>query len=90
MRMNMVRKQIFLQRRQEEALKRLAERTGKSEGALIREAVEMRLAQAQGADVEWENLLARWAAEFSASGPRAWRREDLYADRTARSGHDPH
>jgi hypothetical protein len=58
----MLRKQIFLQERQDEALKRLAARSGRSEGAPVREAVGQRPAQEERADVQWEALLRRWEA----------------------------
>ena len=72
----MIRKQIFLDAVQDEALKRLAERTGKSEGALVREAVEMRPAQEEIADARWEALLQRWAAGGAPHGARTWHRQD--------------
>ena len=85
----MIRKQILLEERQSMALKRLAEKTGKSEGALMREAVEMRLAQDDGAEARWEGLLRRWASGPAAGHPRTWRREDLYEDRVSRVDRDP-
>lgn len=80
----MVRKQIFIEDRQNQALKRLAERTGKSEGALIREAVERRLAEEQQAEDLFEALIARWSQVPVPNEPRMWTRDDLYKDRMGR------
>ncbi len=87
--MGVVRKQIFLEPRQAEALKRLARRSGTSEGALIRQAIDARLAQAEDADAQWEALLQRWAASPASGAGRDWRREDLYEERLTRHGDHP-
>ena len=55
----MIRKQIFSDERQNEELKRLAKKTGKSEGLLIREAVQRHLEEEQNADALWEALIER-------------------------------
>jgi hypothetical protein len=86
----MIRKQILLEARQSEALKRLAQRTGKSEGALIREAVERRLMEEQEADTRWEALVARWSEAPVTGTPRTWTRDDLYTERLGQFHADTH
>ena len=86
----MIRKQIFIEERQNEALKRLALRTGRSEGALIREAVERRLAEEQVAEAAWEDLLERWSRSPAPEGPRTWTRDDLYEERVGRFDGNTH
>ena len=87
----MIRKQIFIEEEQNQALKRVAKRTGKSEeGSLIREAVERRLAEEQDADTLWEALIERWLKVSVADEPRTWTRDDLYEDRLGRFHADAH
>lgn len=87
----MVRKQVYLERRQDQALKRLARRTGKTEAAIIREALDR---HAEEADREkarlrlWQDekaFIDQWMAKGPVpAGGRTWKREDLY-DRFERS-----
>lgn len=77
----MIRKQIFIPREQDEALKRLSKRTGQSEGALVRDAIALRLGQADVADTKWDALLQEWANRPVDGQVRVWRREDLYEER---------
>ena len=86
----MIRKQIFIEEGQNEALKRLAKRTGKSEGALIREAVERRLVEEHDADALWGGLIERWLQVPVTNEPRTWTRDDLYDDRLGRFHADAH
>lgn len=88
----MVRKQLYLTRAQDRALKERARRERRSEAALVREAVD-RLLDAS-AD-ETTGALARLADEIVAEHPveapaagegRGWTRDELYADREARGG----
>jgi hypothetical protein len=91
----MVRKQIYIEPRQEALLKRLAQDQGVSEAELIRQAIDRRVGQA-GAQVlpdsrAWEEAY-RTMQELHARGPlaeqgRAWVREDLYEERLSRHGH---
>jgi hypothetical protein len=78
-----IRKQIFIPRDQNEALKRLAQRTGKSEGALVRDAIALRLQQEDEVARKWEELLREWASRSVDNQPRTWRRDDLYSDRVS-------
>ena len=92
----MVRKQIYIQKSQEERLKRIAEARGVSEAEIIRRALEVELKYAgfrMAYDREamnriiafWEELDNRGAVEPRI---RDWKREDLYEDRMKR--YDPH
>ncbi len=77
----MIRKQIFIPRDQDEALKRLSQQTGRSEGALVRDAIALRLQQEDAAATKWQELLREWASRDVDDQPRTWRRDDLYSDR---------
>ncbi|MDA8345964.1 MAG: ribbon-helix-helix protein, CopG family [Thermaerobacter sp.] len=79
----MIRKQIFIPRDQDEALKRLSQRTGKSEGALVRDAIALRLQQEDAISRKWQELLREWASRSVDNQPRTWRRDDLYSDRVS-------
>ncbi len=81
----MVRKQLYIERRQERALKRLAKATGRTEAEIIREALDSHTAELQRRQERlkvWEEqkeFIRRWMAK----GPvpkteRTWKREDLY------------
>lgn len=89
----MVRKQIYIQKSQEERLKKIAEARGVSEAEIIRRALEneLRLVNAYrpAYDQEaWKRIVAFWE-ELDKRGPveprsRDWKREDLYEDRMKR------
>lgn len=80
----MVRKQIYLDERQEGLLKRLSRRMGVSESELIRRGIERSLAvsltpRADLRDwVEIKTFIRRRMAGGPVSGPRKWRRDDLH------------
>ena len=91
----MVRKQVYIQKRQQAALKRLARARGVSEAELIRQAIDRQLsssaAQAFSPDPKgWEKarqfMLALRARGPLTDRPRTWKREDLYEDRLSRYG----
>lgn len=89
----MVRKQIYIQKNQEERLKKMAEARGISEAEIIRRALEneMRLTSVfrPAYDQEaWNRIVAFWE-ELDKRGPvephpRDWMREDLYEERMRR------
>ena len=81
----MVRKQLYLEARQERILKRLAKKTGKTEAEIIREALDRHTAELQ----RHQDRLKVWDEEkefirqWIAKGPvpktdRTWKREDAY------------
>jgi hypothetical protein len=89
----MIRKQIYIPKRQQSLLKRRAKARGVSEAALIREAIEDNLrghpAQSLYPDASaWERAL-QLMKSLQSLGPlsnqrRTWKREDAYQDRMSR------
>ena len=90
----MVRKQIYIEKRQRAQLKRAAKAHGMSEAALIRQAIDQKLA---GGGKGLPRDLAAWERAISlmrslqAQGPlpnrrRNWTREELYEERESRYG----
>lgn len=88
----MVRKQIYIQKRQEALLKRLSQARGLSEAEIIRQAIER---EASGAPIQsaiidqnaWQELVAFVEARQSTvrSGkPYRWNREEIYSERESR------
>ncbi len=89
----MVRKQIYIDKRQEKALKRAARSRGVSEAAVIRDAIDRQLHQGALGHVlsdaqAWERahrfMLALHAQGPAANRPRRWTRDELYAERVER------
>jgi hypothetical protein len=95
----MVRKQIYIEPRQEALLKRLAESRGVSEAELIRQAIDRQVSGGrQGTlppdPVAWEQAY-QFMLDLHAQGPmegkqRTWKREDLYEERMSRYDRDSH
>ena len=89
----MVRKQVYLKPNQNERLKEWAEETGKSEAAIIREALDRWLKQERklrDAEDTWEaekSFIESRIAEGPVEGGRTWTREELYEDRIRRGNH---
>jgi hypothetical protein len=90
----LVRKQVYIEARQEQALKRRARARGVTEAALIRDALD-RDERAGSASFAPDPLAWREFQAFlqklrrRAPKPRAarrWTRDDLYAERTERRG----
>ena len=94
----MVRKQIYLEERQEARLKRIARARGISEAEVIRQAIDRQIrrgpvASGGGDPTAWEHALrfmrsltrSRKAGGFG----RRWTREDAYAERLSRHGRHP-
>lgn len=79
-----VRKQLYIEARQEKMPKRLSREQGVSEAELIRRGLDMVLVQGRGCVSDpqaWEEELAfiRERAKIPAlGGERAWTREELY------------
>jgi len=80
----MVRKQVYIEPRQEALLKRLARETGAKEAEIIRQAIDR---QAQTfllprrdlrAWQEERDFINRLIQQGPLPGGRRWRREDLY------------
>ncbi len=89
----MIRKQIYIPKRQQSLLKRRAKARGVSEAALIREAIEDNLRGHSGQSLypdpsAWERALGLMKS-LQSMGPlsnqhRTWKREDAYQDRISR------
>lgn len=88
----MVRKQIYIQKRQDALLKRLSQARGLSEAEIIRQAIEREAAgtSAQPARTDrsaWQELVAFLERrQGTAAGLKSyhWDREDIYAERESR------
>ena len=89
---HMVRKQIYIQKRQEALLKRLSQARGLSEAEIIRQAIEREVAgvpaQPAAADRSaWRELVAfieaRQIAKQSGEAYH-WNREEIYTEREKR------
>ena len=84
----MIRKQIYIQKRQELLLKRMAKARGVSEAEIIREAIDQQIGgnvtRAQHPDPEafqkaYQHMLAR--RSLAGAEPYEWRRDDAYEER---------
>jgi hypothetical protein len=87
----MLRKQIYIPRRQQVQLKRLAKARGVSEAEVIRQAIEREVlltaAQPAASDRSALEDFLRFGASRRATSDtagRAWTREDLYDERLGR------
>ena len=85
----MVRKQIYIRKRQEAMLKRLAKARGISEAEIIRQAIEHELGSAPtqppvDSHTAWQELLAfldaRWQTTPVGESYR-WSRPEIYTER---------
>ena len=88
----MIRKQIYIQKSQEERLKKVAEARGVSEAEIIRRALDVELKRA-GFRLAYDN--EAWQRLYNAilemdklppvpQKKRDWKREDLYEERMKR------
>jgi hypothetical protein len=93
----MIRKQVYIQRQQEAALKRLSQSRGLSEAELIRQAIDRQAGSVPAPFVSdadaWEEahafMLTLRDRAAVTDQPRNWRRDDLYEDRVGRYGRHP-
>lgn len=90
----MIRKQVYIDARQERLLKRRARQLGVTEAELIREGIDL-VERTAGPTVrrdraleEYERLVQERARIRVAQTGRGWTREELYEERLARYG--PH
>ena len=92
----MIRKQVYIEARQEAMLKRLARAQGVSEAEWIRRAIDRQVSAGQALPPEsaaWEDA-HRFMLELRVRGPvadhvRTWRRDELYEKRVGRHAADP-
>ena len=88
----MVRKQIYIQKRQDALLKRLLHARGLSEAEIIRQAIEREVtgvpAQPALSNLSAMDDFTRLALSKRSQGTQAepyrWNREDIYAERESR------
>jgi len=88
----MVRKQIYIESRQDTTLKKQAKIFGITEAEIIRRAIDRQMASVR-LDVRdikaWERekaFIAKRIAKGPVSGSRRWRREEAYEERLMRYG----
>jgi len=88
----MVRKQIYIESRQETTLKRQAKALGVTEAEVIRRAIDRQMIAVRLGSKDkkaWERekaFIAKRMAKGPAAGGRQWRREDAYEERLMRYG----
>jgi len=86
----MVRKQVYIEPRQETQLKQRAAETGMSEAEIIRQAIDRWLdeeARQRQAEEAWEKartLMEERYAQGAVPGGRTWTRDELYEERLSR------
>lgn len=88
----MIRKQIYIQKRQQTLLKRLAKARGTSEAEIIRQAIDQQAAGGSARqlpldDAAWERARAfieKRRKQGNQGEPYRWRREDAYEERLSR------
>lgn len=89
----MIRKQVYIQERQQAVLRRMARKRGVSEASVIRQAIDGQINAGQTRyappDVQaWKKVLESMRSAQPAGRSRArarkWKREDLYEDRLSR------
>jgi hypothetical protein len=94
---HMVRKQIYIEKRQKARLKQAAKARGVSEAELVRWAIDQQLAAAGKGlprdPAAWERALALMRS-LQAQGPlpkqgRRWTRDEAYEERESRYGRRP-
>ena len=95
----MVRKQIYIYKRQDTFLKKQAQMRQASEAELIREAIEHAIhgnaairpfrRDPEAWDKAQRFMLARRARAATATSAYRWKREDAYADRLSRHNRKP-
>ena len=83
MRCMMIRKQIYIEERQERLLKRQARSLGKTEAELIRLAIDRSLGTGGGvvSDEAWQRAYATMRKRLGPPGegsPRTWSRDDVH------------
>jgi len=88
----MIRKQVYIQKRQQVLLKRLARRRGVSEAEVIRQAIDQQVQSAANQPLPPDPQALETIILFAlgrrklgaASEPYRWQREDAYEERDQR------
>ena len=92
----MVRKQIYIQKRQETLLKRLSQARGLSVAEIIRQAIEREIAGEPGqpaflslsAMEDFTRLALSKRSQGKKTEPYRWNREEIYSERESRRLHE--
>jgi hypothetical protein len=88
----MIRKQVYIESRQETTLKQQARTLGMTEAEVIRRAIDCQMSSVRLSirDLKtWEReraFITKRMAKGHAPGGRRWRREDAYEERLMRYG----
>jgi hypothetical protein len=88
----MIRKQIYIEARQETTLKHQAKSLGITEAEVIRRAIDCQMPSVHLGTRDpkaWErekNFIAKRMAKGSATRKRRWKRDDAYKERRMRYG----
>lgn len=88
----MVRKQVYIEPRQDRLLKEWAAKTGMTEAEVFRQAIDIWLAEAERmrrAKAAWQEeraFIESLIAQGPVPGGRRWTRGELYEDRLSRYG----
>ena len=94
----MVRKQIYIKKQQDQLLKQLARARGVSEAEVVRQAIDQQTRRFEPMPFHpdaaaWERayqfMLSLRALGPSGRTPRKWNREDAYEERLSRHEHHP-
>jgi DNA-binding ferritin-like protein (Dps family) len=91
----MVRKQVYIEPRQEALLKRAAAETGLSEAEIIRQAIDLweeHVAGRRRAREVWQEeraFIESLISQGPIPGQRTWTREELYGERLNRYDRRP-
>lgn len=89
----MIRKQIYLDNRHQESVRRMAAARGVSEAEVIREAIDAQQGQQRSGykdPAAWNRALKVMRSQRQSDNvrarPKKWRREELYEERLDRYG----
>ncbi|MGA1795850.1 MAG: CopG family transcriptional regulator [bacterium] len=90
----MIRKQVYIEQRQDAILKRLAHVRGATEAEIIRKAIQREanaVVEGEGSPdpQAWgavRDFILTLIAKGSAAGGRKWKRQDIYEERLKRDG----
>jgi len=91
----LVRKQVYIEPRHEDFLKRAAAETGLSEAEIIRQAIDLwqeQIADRRRVRQLWAQeraFIESWAALGVVPGGRSWTRDELYDKRVGQDEHHP-
>ena len=80
----MIRKQFYIEPRQERLLKRIAKKTGKTEAEIIREAIDRHAEETERAQSRLEawraerEFIRQWIAKGPVPAGKRWTRDEIH------------